>query len=179
MAVVPGWSQSPVPAPPTPTCWVSRAVPREASAKSRAVQQPRVFSLPSFRSPTLVFWHLTGKTARYVWLAISGYVFYSFWNYKFCALMFFSTAVSYLAGLGLLRCRILGAAAVRSAFRSRQISRCWDSSSTPTSWSPISTRSRPGSAALDAAVSQYRAPGRHLVLHVPYDHLYESMGTGA
>ena len=51
----------------------------------------------------LVFWHLTGKTARYVWLAISGYAFYSFWNYKFCALMFFSTAVSYLAGLGLLR----------------------------------------------------------------------------
>jgi hypothetical protein len=49
----------------------------------------------------LVFWHLTGKTARYVWLAISGYAFYSFWNYKFCALMFFSTAVSYLAGVRL------------------------------------------------------------------------------
>jgi len=51
----------------------------------------------------LVFWHLRGKTPRYVCLAISGYVFYSFWNYKFCALMLFSTVVSYLAGLGLLR----------------------------------------------------------------------------
>ena len=50
-----------------------------------------------------VFWHLTGKTQRYVLLAISGYVFYSFWNYKFCSLMLFSTVVSYLAGLGLLR----------------------------------------------------------------------------
>ncbi len=38
-----------------------------------------------------------------MWLAISGYAFYSFWNYKFCALMLFSTAASYLAGLGLLR----------------------------------------------------------------------------
>jgi alginate O-acetyltransferase complex protein AlgI len=51
----------------------------------------------------LVFWRLTGKSRRYVWLAITGYVFYSFWNYKFCALMFFSTLVSYLAGRGLLR----------------------------------------------------------------------------
>ncbi len=50
-----------------------------------------------------VFWRLTSKTRRYVWLAITGYVFYSFWNYKFCALMLFSTLVSYLAGLGLLR----------------------------------------------------------------------------
>ena len=50
-----------------------------------------------------MFWQFTGKTQRYACLAISGYVFYSFWNYKFCALMFFSTVVSYLAGLGLLR----------------------------------------------------------------------------
>src|SRR3989442_10311251 len=51
----------------------------------------------------LVFWRLSGKTSRYVWLAISGYVFYSFWDYRFCALMLFSTGVSYLAGLGLGR----------------------------------------------------------------------------
>jgi len=53
----------------------------------------------------LVFWHLTSKTQRYVWLALTGYVFYSFWNYKFCSLMLVSTLVSYLAGLGLLRWR--------------------------------------------------------------------------
>src|SRR5438105_10629838 len=51
----------------------------------------------------LVFWRFAGKLPRYASLAISGYVFYAFWNYKFCALMLFSTGVSYLAGLGLLR----------------------------------------------------------------------------
>ena len=51
----------------------------------------------------LVFWKLTSKNQRYFWLTVSGYAFYSFWNYKFCALMAFSTAVSYFAGLGFLR----------------------------------------------------------------------------
>jgi len=50
-----------------------------------------------------IFWRLTSKTQRYVWLTLTGYIFYSFWNYKFCALMAFSTAVSYFAGLGFLR----------------------------------------------------------------------------
>src|SRR5260370_65134 len=50
-----------------------------------------------------VYWRLGGKSQRYVWLTISGYVFYGFWNYKFCSLMAFSTTVSYLAGRGLLR----------------------------------------------------------------------------
>src|SRR4029077_657920 len=50
-----------------------------------------------------VFLKLTSKKQRYVWLTVSGYVFYSFWNYKFCALMALSTAVSYFAGLGFLR----------------------------------------------------------------------------
>ena len=31
-----------------------------------------------------VFLKLTSKKQRYVWLTVSGYVFYSFWNYKFC-----------------------------------------------------------------------------------------------
>ena len=50
-----------------------------------------------------VFWKLRSKSQRYVWLTLSGYVFYSFWNYKFCLLMALSTAVSYFAGLGFLR----------------------------------------------------------------------------
>ena len=50
-----------------------------------------------------VFWKLPSKQQRYVWLTITGYIFYSFWNYKFCAIMAFSTLVSYLAGLGFLR----------------------------------------------------------------------------
>ena len=49
-----------------------------------------------------VFWALKQKTHRYFWLTVTGYVFYGSWNYKFCALMAFSTLVAYLAGLGLL-----------------------------------------------------------------------------
>lgn len=49
------------------------------------------------------FWMLRTKTQRYVWLTVTGYVFYGFWNYKFCALMALSTLVSYSAGLGFLR----------------------------------------------------------------------------
>lgn len=48
------------------------------------------------------FWLLSKANARYVWLAITGYIFYGYWDWRFCLLMLFSTAVSYLAGLGLL-----------------------------------------------------------------------------
>jgi len=51
----------------------------------------------------VVFWRLKTKHQRYVWLTLTGYVFYGFWDYRFCALMAFSTLVSYLAGLGMLR----------------------------------------------------------------------------
>src|SRR5262245_44130814 len=48
-----------------------------------------------------VFWRLRNRNQRYVWLTITGYVFYGTWNYKFCAFMAFSTVVSYLSGLAL------------------------------------------------------------------------------
>jgi len=51
----------------------------------------------------VIYMLLTRKTHRYVWLTIAGYIFYGFWNYKFCFLMLFSTLVSYSAGLGFLR----------------------------------------------------------------------------
>src|SRR5262245_52501929 len=38
-----------------------------------------------------------------MWLAITGYVFYGFWDARFCLLMAFSTLVSYSAGLVFLR----------------------------------------------------------------------------
>jgi len=50
-----------------------------------------------------VFWCLKNTSARYVWLTITGYVFYGYWNPRFTLLMAFSTLVSYFAGLGLLR----------------------------------------------------------------------------
>jgi alginate O-acetyltransferase complex protein AlgI len=53
----------------------------------------------------VVFWQLRSRQQRYVWLTLTGYVFYGFWNYKFCAIMAGSTLVSYLAGLGMLRWR--------------------------------------------------------------------------
>jgi len=48
-----------------------------------------------------VFWKLSNKTERYVWLTVTGYVFYGTWNYKFCALMALSTVVSFLSGLAI------------------------------------------------------------------------------
>jgi alginate O-acetyltransferase complex protein AlgI len=48
------------------------------------------------------FWRLSTKKRRYIWLTTASYIFYGTWNYKFCALMAFSTAVSYFAGLGML-----------------------------------------------------------------------------
>jgi alginate O-acetyltransferase complex protein AlgI len=50
-----------------------------------------------------VFWTLRTSRARYVWLTLTGYVFYGYWNPRFCLLMAFSTLVSYSAGLGFLR----------------------------------------------------------------------------
>src|SRR5271154_78905 len=48
------------------------------------------------------FWRLRTKKQRYIWLTVASYIFYGTWNYKFCALMAFSTAVSYFSGLGML-----------------------------------------------------------------------------
>jgi alginate O-acetyltransferase complex protein AlgI len=50
----------------------------------------------------LMFWSLRSPSARYIWLASTGYVFYGYWNPWFCLLMAFSTIVSYCAGLGFL-----------------------------------------------------------------------------
>src|SRR5678810_121753 len=50
-----------------------------------------------------VFWMLPTSRTRYVWLTLTGYVFYGYWDPRFCLLMAFSTLVSYSAGLGFLR----------------------------------------------------------------------------
>jgi alginate O-acetyltransferase complex protein AlgI len=49
-----------------------------------------------------VFWRLRSAAARYIWLAVTGYIFYGYWNPWFCLLMLFSTLVSFTAGLGFL-----------------------------------------------------------------------------
>lgn len=50
-----------------------------------------------------VFWRLRKDSQRHAWLAVSGYAFYSFWDYRYCALMALVTLAGYLGGLGLLR----------------------------------------------------------------------------
>lgn len=50
-----------------------------------------------------VFWALRTARTRYIWLAVTGYVFYGYWDPRFCLLMATSTLVSFLAGLGFLR----------------------------------------------------------------------------
>jgi alginate O-acetyltransferase complex protein AlgI len=62
-----------------------------------------VFLLAFLPVTYLVFWTLPSAKSRYVWLTITGYVFYGYWDPRFCLLMAFSTAVSYTAGLGFLR----------------------------------------------------------------------------
>jgi alginate O-acetyltransferase complex protein AlgI len=50
----------------------------------------------------VVFWRLRTRNQRYAWLTLSSYVFYGFWDYRFCALMALSTATAYVAGRCLL-----------------------------------------------------------------------------
>ena len=50
----------------------------------------------------VVFWWLRSARQRYMWLALTGYVFYGYWDARFCLLMAFSTLVSYCAGLAFL-----------------------------------------------------------------------------
>jgi D-alanyl-lipoteichoic acid acyltransferase DltB (MBOAT superfamily) len=37
----------------------------------------------------VVFWALRDATTRYVWLTLTGYVFYGYWDARFCLLMAF------------------------------------------------------------------------------------------
>jgi alginate O-acetyltransferase complex protein AlgI len=51
-----------------------------------------------------VFWRLQTASSRYVWLTVTGYIFYGYWDPRFCILMAFSTAVSFTAGLAFSHC---------------------------------------------------------------------------
>jgi alginate O-acetyltransferase complex protein AlgI len=50
----------------------------------------------------LVFWCLRSTRQRHIWLTLTGYVFYGYWDPRFCLLMVFTTLVSYFAGRGFL-----------------------------------------------------------------------------
>src|SRR5258707_6645939 len=46
-----------------------------------------------------VFWWLRRKEARYVWLSASSYVFYGWWDWRFCLLLLLSSLISFVAAL--------------------------------------------------------------------------------
>ena len=48
-----------------------------------------------------LFWLSKGKQQRYVLLAIAGYVFYGYWDWRFCILLAFSSIVSFVTGLAI------------------------------------------------------------------------------
>lgn len=62
-----------------------------------------IFLFAFFPITYVVYWNLRRRNLRYLWLTITGYVFYGYWRPSFCLLIALSTAVSYLAGLGFLR----------------------------------------------------------------------------
>ncbi len=64
-----------------------------------------VFLFAFLPTTYLVFWALPSARTRYIWLTITGYVFYGYWNPKFCILMGVSTVVSFAAGVGFLNWR--------------------------------------------------------------------------
>jgi alginate O-acetyltransferase complex protein AlgI len=45
------------------------------------------------------FWLARTKQQRYVVLTVSGYVFYGYWDWRFCSLLLFSSLVSFTAGI--------------------------------------------------------------------------------
>jgi len=50
-----------------------------------------------------VHWGLQGARARKLWLLASSYFFYGVWDWRFLSLLLFSTALDYLAALGIER----------------------------------------------------------------------------
>src|ERR1035438_6971391 len=49
----------------------------------------------------LLFWSFQGKRERYLLLGAAGYVFYGWWNWRFCFLLLFSSLLSFFTGLAI------------------------------------------------------------------------------
>ena len=48
-----------------------------------------------------LYWAARTKAQRYILLTISGYIFYGYWNWRFCFLLLFSSLVSFFAALAI------------------------------------------------------------------------------
>ena len=49
----------------------------------------------------LVFWSIRNQQGRFLFLTIAGYVFYGYWDYRFCALMMTTTVLDFFLGLAI------------------------------------------------------------------------------
>lgn len=56
-----------------------------------------IFLFVFFPITFIVFWLLKNRQHRYIWLTLTGYIFYGYWNWKFVILMFLTTGVDFLA----------------------------------------------------------------------------------
>ena len=60
-----------------------------------------VFLFAFFPVVFAAFWAARTKAQRYALLAIAGYVFYGYWDWRYCVLLLFSSLVSFFAALGI------------------------------------------------------------------------------
>ncbi|MCP3962608.1 MAG: MBOAT family protein [bacterium] len=72
---------------------------------------PFLFGL--FPATFVLFWLARGKTARQTVLLVASYVFYGYWDWRFCGLLLLSSVVDFFAGLGI------------EAAGSRAVKRAW------------------------------------------------------
>jgi len=62
-----------------------------------------IFLFAFFPIVYLLFWSFTGKRERYLLLGAAGYVFYGWWNWRFCFLLLFSSLVSFFTAIAIDR----------------------------------------------------------------------------
>ena len=72
----------------------------DTGKRQRLIFNSYIFLFAFLPITYIVFWSLRSASHRYIWLTITGYFFYGWWDPRFCLLMLFSTLVSYFAGLG-------------------------------------------------------------------------------
>ena len=56
-----------------------------------------IFLFIFFPITFIVFWLLKNRQHRYIWLTLTGYIFYGYWNWKFVLLMMAVTTVDFFA----------------------------------------------------------------------------------
>src|SRR2546430_7905780 len=82
--------------------------PRQSQLGAGRRSRPILFNSEIFLFAFLpityaAFWALRGRNARFALLTVASYVFYGYWDYRFCFVMAFSTAVSFYSALAISR----------------------------------------------------------------------------